>query len=569
MAGQGCNRCGSSDAVEVYEDGAFCFSCQTKFKKGVYETVEVDSKPTRDSDVRAKINKIQESTRYSQLPTRKISKKVALMYGVRSSIKSGKDVRHYYPYYDNKGGLTGYKVRDNIDKKFFVIADNFNNGMLFGQNIFPKGGDKIIVCEGELDALAAHQMLGGKYPCVSVKSASSAKKDCANNYDYLNSFKKIVLAFDDDKGKDRNVGQESAEQVAKIFDPSKIRILNMRYKDPNDYLIKEDTQGFREDFLNVTSYRPNGLVSGGELWDALKKKTYDDVIPTQFEGLNKKIYGLGRGQLLTVTAGTGVGKSTFLRELAYNLVTEHEQNVGMFMLEETEQETAQTLGSVHLGKTIHLPDSDYTEEDRKEIFDNFLSKKDDKGNPRLWIYPTFAEDDIDTIINRIRFLAESADCKYIILDHISIMVSGAKNRDERRALDEICTKLKLATVSLDICLICVVHLKRTQGAAHEEGGVVSLQDLRGTQGIAQLSNIVLALERDIQAVTQEERNTITIKVLKNRFCGRTGPASKVRFNEEIHRFVELGELDQEESSEDETDYMELLDYDEEEEEADL
>ena len=49
-------------------------------------------------------------------------------------------------------------------------------------------------------------------------------------------------------------------------------------------------------------------------------------------------------------------------------------------------------------------------------------------------------------------------------------------------------------------MILVSHLKRVgMGKSHEDGGQISLSHLRGSQAIAQLSDIVIGLERDQQA----------------------------------------------------------------------
>jgi twinkle protein len=136
-------------------------------------------------------------------------------------------------------------------------------------------------------------------------------------------------------------------------------------------------------------------------------------------------------------------------------------------------------------------------------------------------------------------MAKVLDCKYIILDHISIIVSDQRHGDERRALDEISTKLKCLTVDLDICLIMVSHLRRSSGTPHEEGGRTSLADLRGTAGIGQLSNMVIGLERNGQSDDPLERRKTTLRVLKNRFCGYVGPACQLLFDEETHRLTEM------------------------------
>ena len=62
--------------------------------------------------------------------------------------------------------------------------------------VCPKGA--ITITEGEYDAMSVYQMFGSKYPAISIRSASTAKKDLIENMDYLDSYDRIYLCFDND-----------------------------------------------------------------------------------------------------------------------------------------------------------------------------------------------------------------------------------------------------------------------------------------------------------------------------------------------------------------------------------
>jgi twinkle protein len=158
-------------------------------------------------------------------------------------------------------------------------------------------------------------------------------------------------------------------------------------------------------------------------------------------------------------------------------------------------------------------------------------------------FDSFGSNDIDTIINTIRYMRYSCDCRYIFLDHISILVSDQSAGDERKALDEIATKLKTLTIELDIWLGMVSHSKRPAGKPHEEGGQTSLAELRGTAGIGQLSNMVLGLERNGQDPDLYRRNVTLIRVLKNRFSGLTGPACHLHYDRDTGRLTQIDDPD--------------------------
>jgi twinkle protein len=87
-----------------------------------------------------------------------------------------------------------------------------------------------------------------------------------------------------------------------------------------------------------------------------------------------------------------------------------------------------------------------------------------------------------------------------------------------------------------IGLVMVSHLKRPEGRGHEEGAQVSLGHLRGSQAIAQLSDMVIGAERNQQG-NAAERNELQLRVLKNRFSGATGPCDKLVYNQDTGRLV--------------------------------
>ena len=189
--------------------------------------------------------------------------------------------------------------------------------------------------------------------------------------------------------------------------------------------------------------------------------------------------------------------------------------------------------SVHANKRMYLPDAEYTKEEFDDAYQATV------GSGRIFLYDSFGSNSIDRILGTIRYLVRALDCKYVILDHISIVVSDQSNGDERRALDEIATKLKTLTVELSVCIIMAAHLRRQpNGQSHEEGAVVSLSDIRGTAGIGQLSNIILGLERNTQADDPAERHIVRVRVVKNRFSGMTGLATHLRYQTESGRLIE-------------------------------
>lgn len=448
-------------------------------------------------------------------------------YGVTQS-----DGKHYYPYTDASGATVAYKIRE-VERKQFSIKGDFTAARLFGQNLFHQGGKYVTLVEGELDALAAFQMTGSQWPVVSIRNgATAALKDAKAQYEWLNTFESIVICFDADEP-----GKKAAKEVAELFGPKAKIVKHLSgYKDACDYLKAGAGKEFVNEWWKAESFVPDGIVDAATLWDQVSAPEQPAEAFYPWKGLNRLLYGIRQAELVTITAGSGLGKSQFLREVLYQILRTTDWKIGAMFLEESVRKTARSIMSVHANKMLHLPDTVVTESELKEAFDSTL------GSHRVYLFDHFGSLEIENIISRIRYMVKALDCRVVFLDHISIVVSGQDVGDERKAIDNMMTKLRTLVQELGITLFCVSHLRRPVGnAGHEDGQAVSLSQLRGSGAIAQLSDAVITLERNSMAEDEEERHTTRVAVAKNRFNGYTGPACHLRFDTESGRMLEVEE----------------------------
>ena len=248
--------------------------------------------------------------------------------------------------------------------------------------------------------------------------------------------------------------------------------------------------------------------------------------------MDELTYGIRSGELVTFTAGTGLGKTSVIKELVYHIFKTTDKNIGMIMLEESPKITALDIMGVEANLPLRRPDIVLSKEDKIEYFNKTV------GSDRFYFYNHFGSNSVDNIISRVRYMAKALDCKFIMLDHISMVVSSQEYGDERKGLDEIMTKLRTLVQETDMALMIVSHLKRPDGKGHEEGAVTSLSQLRGSGSIAQLSDMVIGLERDAQNDDEVIRNTTSLRVLKNRFVGMTGPATYLFYDKDTGRLHE-------------------------------
>lgn len=516
-----CEKCGSSDANSLFDDGhTYCYSCLT-YKKGNEDMEVPEFLPKKMCNI------LHKKGEFKSIADRGITKDTCQKYGVTVD-----DVSHYYPFTDSSGVEVATKVR-NVAVKTFNITGNFKEATLFGQSLFSKAGKFLTICEGELDALAAYQMMGSKYPVVSVRNgAQAALKDCKEQYDYINSFEGIVLCFDND-----TVGKEASDKVAELFG-AKVRIFrgDVQFKDACDYLRANKSREFVDYWWKSEQWQPDGIISAELLREDLKKPLSVAPVLYPWEGLNKMLYGIRMAELVTLTAGSGLGKSTMLREFVIHILKNTNEKVGLAFLEETPERTMRGLVGLEMNKKIHLPDAIYEPSEIDAVY-----KSLDIEN-RVFLWDHFGSNAIENVLNRLKYFVKALDCKFLVLDHLSILVSDQAAGDERKNIDLVMTKLRMFVQEMNCSLLLVSHLKRPEGKSLEDGAATSLGMLRGSGSIAQLSDAVIGAERNSQAEDLVERNTTKVRVLKSRYTGYTGHACDLLYSDITGRLKEIRDI---------------------------
>ena len=535
-----CSTCGSSDARSINDDGSsYCFSCTTFFPN---ETGVNQQQQRGDMQTAEKITDLSyHQGSVSSIADRAINSETCKKYGVKVPYNGNNQIaKHIYPYYDETGQMIATKTRYVKDKQFSILGSTSNSG-LFGQQLF-NGGKFVTITEGEVDAMSVYQMLGSKYPVVSIKNGvASALKDIKHSYTWLDKFDNIVINFDND-----DVGREASQKVAELFQPGKVKIVKLSesYKDANDLLRSKKYEEYVKAWWNAPVHAPDGIIEGSQLLSEVLEPIVKSRIDYGWKGLDELTYGIRSGELVTITAGTGLGKTSVIKELVYHIFKSTESNIGMIMLEESPKITALDIMGTEANLPLRRPDINLSDEDKTNYFNKTI------GTGRFYFYNHFGSNSVDNIIARVRYMAKALDCKFIVLDHISMIVSSQEIGDERKALDEIMTKLRTLVQETDVALIIVSHLKRPDGKGHEEGAVTSLAQLRGSGSIAQLSDMVLGLERDSQSDDIATRNTTCLRVLKNRFVGMTGPATYLYWDKDTGRLNEVEKPSGNETEED-------------------
>ena len=531
---QPCPKCGSSDSLALYHDhGGYCFS-----NCGYVSEAQMSNQTTKTSHSRRakSMYNIEEIKDYglADLSHRSISKEAIERYGVRQAVRpeDGEADKQAIFYPAGLGG--GWKRKNALTKKDMEIVGDY--GGLFGQSVFARGGKFAVVTEGEEDALAVWQAYhdkGKDYTVLSLPNGSSCggleKREV---WDYLTSFEGLLLLFDNDEQ-----GREAVEKFANIYSTEvklKVGEFPEDINDAND-AVKQGKQGeIYKAVSRAKTYQPEMIIPGSDVsFDMIREPIKTGHNLRRFPELSRKIGGIRDGELTTVMAPPGVGKSTWVAEVGYELIKHTDEKVAWMFLEEDLKKAAQRL--IAIDNDVPLPryrlDPNIIPEDKvRESYDTLIN------NDRTWFISLGASGrlSVDRLLHLLRYYRSQGVTRFIF-DHISIVFSHDDRDNERKLIDNVLSEVAAFCAATGSHVIMVAHIKRFDQKIYVSDELHDAKWLyidpamaRGSGSFEQLSFNIVAIEPE--QTEDETKGRMRLNVKKSREWGFTGSADVLKMN---------------------------------------
>jgi twinkle protein len=518
----------------VFDDGhAYCFACKHYIRAEGTEPVAPKKVKMTNEDWRPANGQMRE------LAHRGINQRTTRKFRYKQSDIKGLGYCEVADYVVD-GKLVAQHIRTK-NKDFRWFGD-FKQVRLWGQDMWRRGGNRIIVTEGEIDAMTVWQVMGEKWPVVSIPNGVSHAADAIrNSLEFLSSYKEVVLCFDSDPD---GQGQESAVECAQLLPAGKAKIVSLPYKDPNAMLLKGETKALLNALWDAQTYRPDGIIHVKDIPD--DEDEDQQIWPYPWRDVTRALVGQRSGEMVMWTSGTGMGKSTVIRTLVHHHLNQG-RKVGVCMLEESLKETRDDLISLAIGKPVrqirasrrlNKAMAEYDEEAidfgiTDDLTDEeYLEARVALAEQPLILYDHEGAKDYEGILSKIEYMTVSLGCDVVVLDHVTAVVAATEynGKGERRGIDELMGNLRSLISRTGVHLDIVSQLRKPDGKPYEEGGKITSADLRGSGSLASVPNVIIAIERNQQHPDVSYRNTVIMRVLKNRFFGDTGIVAALKYH---------------------------------------
>lgn len=547
-------KCTSSDGMAMYADGTgHCFVCrynyspneEHKAKRGVKKVQELQVKQ-KPGITEEQHQEIKDKTVFEAGNYRGISDEVNKFFGCRTEFKEGEVYRRYYPC-TTEGKISGYKVRKH-PKEFSAIGNVGNKNDLYGSFRFQAGGKYLLISGGEEDCHAAYQMFkeyseskGGGFVTAVVSPTvgeTSAAKQIAHNYEFLNKFETIFIGFDADEA-----GREATSSIIDSLPKGKVRIVSWsKGKDPNDYLEKGLNKYFISDFYNAKPYVPAGVVGSSELYNKLVENANTERIPLPpfMHKLDEMLGGIELGTIGVLAAGSGSAKTTVANELLYFLIFNSPYKIGVVSLELTCAQYGQAMLSRHMEKKIsRIRDANervqflQTQDVKDKALELFV---DSEGNDRFMIIDE-RDGALAILQEKIEQLVIACKCKLIILDPVSDLLDGISN-DEQALFMKWCKSI-IKNYNVSFLLISHIRKSSTNKDSASTGAFVPEEAIMGSSTIFKSASWVVMMQRDKYNEDEIKRNTTHLVLSKNRTGSVTGHAGDLYYDSDEHKLYDL------------------------------
>ena len=235
-------------------------------------------------------------------------------------------------------------------------------------------------------------------------------------------------------------------------------------------------------------------------------------ISTGFSGLDNVLAGMGEGDLIFIGSRPGMGKTSFVLNIATNVASKTKKTVCIFSLEMSAQQLVNRMISSEA-----MVDS-YTLRTGRLSSDEWV--KVAEAAAKLAGMDILIDDTsgITTTAMKAK-LRRVNNLGLVIIDYLQLMQGERRTENKVQEVAEITRNMKLMAKDLGIPVICCAQLSRSPEARADKKPM--LADLRDSGSIEQDADVVIFLYRDDyykkdKGPEESGGNIVEVIVAKNR-----------------------------------------------------
>jgi replicative DNA helicase len=264
-------------------------------------------------------------------------------------------------------------------------------------------------------------------------------------------------------------------------------------------------------------FSPDNFYMGDDdIQETILRENPYSYVPTGHSGLDNKIRGLVKGGLTFVKAPRGGGKTEMVRFFECGLLQDPDVKIGLMHMEEMRSTTYRAMATYGLKKNVRTKE-DAAASNVSE--DAVIAAAQKMADDRTVVFELRSHDDPMKLLDYVRMAATVYGVDYVFIDHVQRLayLSQGGADGATSLLTAIGSRMAQLAKELDIGVIFISQVNddgRTKYAGSLEEEAI----------------ICLKLERDVESDSEDDRNTTTFIVDKNRPFSKLGNAGSIYYD---------------------------------------
>jgi len=262
-----------------------------------------------------------------------------------------------------------------------------------------------------------------------------------------------------------------------------------------------ETKGFSHirDVLKLTLDNLNMLATNPE---------ESHGTPTGFSDLDNTLVGMGKGDLILVGARPGMGKTSFVLNIASNVAKQSKKAVCIFSLEMSNEElVSRMLSGEGMVDSYNIRSGKLTTDDWQKL----AQAASGLAECNILIDDTTGL----TVTGMKAKLRRVKNLGLVVIDYLQLMQSDRRNDNRVQEVAEISRNMKILAKELRVPVICCAQLSRGPESRTDKRPMLS--DLRDSGAIEQDADVVMFLYRDEYYNTDKTaQSAAEVIIAKNR-----------------------------------------------------
>jgi len=376
-----------------------------------------------------------------------------------------------FPYLRD-GELVSAKYR-SIDDKRNMRVEKGCEPCLFGWQAIPPTDREVVVCEGELDAVAWYQL---GHPALSVPNGANGHTWIEHEFENLERFDTIYVSFDNDEP-----GRKGVAEVVDRLGRERCRVvaIPMPWKDANDLLKSHfDRLKIQPLFDKARTLDPDELKPASDFVDEVIQEFYPpEDASTGFDLPWEKTHGLIRlrpGEVTLLGGVNGHGKSEGASHLTLDAIWQGERaciasmefKPCRWLTRLTRQASAFAEPSIPFIRAIH-----------------------DWYQDKLWVFDAVGHAKSERVLEVFSYARRRYGIRLFIIDNLA---KCGFAEDDYNGQKSFVDQLTDFAKEHDSHVILVAHMRKGQ----DENRPAGKMDVKGTGAITDMVDTVLILWRN-------------------------------------------------------------------------